>query len=438
MLQCGFYEKEITPPIGSELPGQYEQRVSTGVLDRLYAKAAAFDDGRNLVALLALDAVDVPDWFCEAVRRRVEETVGLNDANLVVCATHTHQGIPVGEAIGSHEDRGFLRELSRLAADCVALAVRALRPCRLSFATGRVEGISFVRDYVLENGTVRTNPVRSAVKILRPYSENDPDLPVLFARDEDGNMLGMIYGFACHQDCVGGREFTGDYSSEVSRQMKARYGQDVVSIYVAAACGDINHLDFMHDMARSRYRDMGKKISAELARAAALLAERLPEERVCAGKAYVACKYRRASREELAAAEESVRTGTKIPRAMLAGTRYSELLLQYERLRDEEEKPEKALPVQVLLIGGVTLFAMPGELYHAFGQRLKAGCPTGKALVATLCNGAFGYLPTPDMFGTDVYPAQLCEGSQWAPESGDAITERALALAQSLTEDTGK
>ena len=432
MLRCGFYEREITPPIGSELPGQYALRVSTGVLDRLYMKAAAFDDGNNLVALLALDAVDVPDWFCEAIRSRVEDMIGLKDTNLVVCATHTHQGIPVGEAIGSHEDKAFLRELSRLAADCVALAVKALAPCRLSFGTGRVDGVSFVRDYVLENGEVRTNPGRPPARLLRPYSENDPDLPVLFARDEEGNMLGVIYGFACHQDCVGGKEFTGDYSSEVARRMKARYGQDVVSVYVAAACGDINHLDFMHNMARTPYRETGAKIAAEITRLAEGLAEPMTEERVGAAKEFVPCKYRRATREEIEAAEESIRTGEKIPRAMLAGTTYAELLLQYERLRDEEGKPEKALPVQVLMIGGVTLFAMPGELYHAFGQRLKAGSPTGKTLVATLCNGAFGYLPTPEMFGTNVYPAQLCEGSKWAPESGPAITERAIELARKL------
>ena len=432
MLKCGFYEKEITPPIGSELPGQYALRVSTGVLDRLYAKAVAFEDGENLVALLALDAVDVPDWVCEAIQSRVADMIGLKDTNLVVCATHTHQGIPVGEAIGSHADKDFLRVVSRLAADCVVLAVKALKPCHLSFATGCVDGVSFVRDYILENGEVRTNPGRPPAKILRPYAENDPDLPVLFVRDEEQNMVGVIYGFACHQDCVGGKEFTGDYSSEVSRQMKSRYGQDVVSIYVAAACGDINHLDFMHNMARIPYYETGRRIAAEIMRLADGPAEPLTKESVCAGKEYVSCKYRRASKDDIAIAEESIRTGEKIPRAMLAGTTYAELLLQYEHLRESEGQEERDLPVQVLQIGGVTLFAMPGEFYHAFGQQLKAGNPTGKTLVATLCNGAFGYLPTPEMFSTYVYPAQLCEGSKWAPESGGAITERAIEITRKL------
>ena len=229
-MRCGFYEKEITPPIGSELPGQYALRVSTGVLDRLYAKAAVFDDGTRLAALLALDAVELPDGFCREICRRVEELTGIREENLAVCATHTHQGIPTGEPIGSREDKGFLHELGRLAADCVALAAKALEPCSLYFANGRVDGISFVRDYVMEDGEVRTNPGKAYGKLIRPYSENDPDLPALFARDKNGGMLGMIYGFACHQDCVGGSEFTGDYSSEVARKIyiyKAVSGKDI-------------------------------------------------------------------------------------------------------------------------------------------------------------------------------------------------------------------
>ena len=50
MLQCGFYEKEITPPLGSDIPGYFMKRPSTGVLrlpgahlrdDRLYTAAGS-------------------------------------------------------------------------------------------------------------------------------------------------------------------------------------------------------------------------------------------------------------------------------------------------------------------------------------------------------------------------------------------------------------
>ena len=430
-MNCGFYEREITPPIGTELPGQYDQRVSTGVKDRLYAKAAVFGDGSTLAALLVLDAVDVPEEFCEPVFARVEALTGLTKEDLVICATHTHQGIPVGEAIGCRPDPDYLRELGRIAADCVLLAVRRMQPCSLHFAVGQVEGISFVRDYLCEDGTVRTNPSRS-LKLIRSYSEPDTDLPALYVQAEDGSLLGVLYGFACHQDCVGKTEFTGDYSSEVSRQIKAHYGQDAVSVYLTAPCGDINNIDFLHDWYRPNYLEMGRRIAAELIRTQAE-AEPVREQGIRLCREQVACRYRRASAELIAQAEESIRTGQKIPHAMLAGTRYAELVLQYERQREEEGKPERELPVQVFRLGDLIVYALPGEFYHALGARLKAAAG-GKCLIATLTAGDCGYLATPEMYETYVYPAQLCDGSMFMPETGDLLADRAAAMARSLLE----
>ena len=81
-------------------------------------------------------------------------------------------------------------------------------------------------------------------------------------------------------------------------------------------------------------------------------------------------------------------------------------------------------------VGGVTLFIMPGELYHQFGLKLRAQYP--KSLVATLCNGFWGYMPVPELLGTDIYPAQLCAGSKWEPAAGDKLVTRALQMAGRL------
>ena len=35
MIRCGFYERCVTPPIGSEIPGYWCRRPSTGILDEL-------------------------------------------------------------------------------------------------------------------------------------------------------------------------------------------------------------------------------------------------------------------------------------------------------------------------------------------------------------------------------------------------------------------
>ena len=55
MLKAGFYEKNITPPLGGHIPGFFLPRVADDVLADLYARAVVIDNGKEKVAMLALD-----------------------------------------------------------------------------------------------------------------------------------------------------------------------------------------------------------------------------------------------------------------------------------------------------------------------------------------------------------------------------------------------
>ncbi len=427
MIRCGFYEKEITPPLGTMMPGYYAVRVATGVLDKLYVKAFVTDDGQTQTAVLAFDAVELPNHFCETLAARIEKQTGIPAQNVALCANHTHLGVPFDEPQGAKEDPEYTAMLIRLAADCAALAQMRLQPCDLTFATGHVEGVSFVRDIVIEDGSVVSNP-SSKLTLVRPYSEADHDLPVLLARNEEGVPVGALISFACHQDTIGGSQFSGDFSSELSRQLKAEYGQDFVSVFVAGASGDINHINFMEKY-RANYIDTGRKLAAE--------AIRVAEEAVPVCSDSVACKwetvtgtYRRPTEQQLAAARKAVETG-EIDKKVMLGTLAMKILLEYdEELKGLGEQGE--LPVQVMKFGDVLFFALPGEVYHAFADRIKAACPDRKCIVATICNGDYGYIPTEEMFKTNVYPIQLCHGSRWLPETGDLVTDKAIAMGREL------
>ena len=432
-MKCAFYEKQVTPPIGSGIPGGFNpKRLSEGVEDDLYVKTVLFDDGERQAALVVIDAVELPGKFREIITARVREMTGIAPANVAVCGTHTHYGLPCGEPDGTAEDEPYMDFLCRAAADSVFLAREKLQPCRLSFAMGRVDGVSFNRDYDMSDGHILTNPGKKyPASIVRPYAENDPVLPVLFVEDEAGNKLGSIASFACHQDTTTGRKYSGDFSSEMSYKLKEAYGKDFVSIYLAGASGDINHIDFISrdtkpDYQRLTHRQIGQALAAEVIRLAAE-AKPLDGDRVDSGFETVNCRLRHASEEELNLAKKIVRGEADASRLML-GALQAALLVSYEQVT--EGQTDGDLPVQVMDVGGVTLFIMPGELYHQFGLKLRAQYP--KSLVATLCNGFWGYMPVPELLGTDIYPAQLCAGSKWEPAAGDKLVTRALQMAGRL------
>ena len=56
MFEFGFYEKEITPPLGCGVPGYFSLRRGTDVLDRLYARAVVVKDDSKKLQLYLLTA----------------------------------------------------------------------------------------------------------------------------------------------------------------------------------------------------------------------------------------------------------------------------------------------------------------------------------------------------------------------------------------------
>ena len=418
-MKCGFYEKEITPPLGISVPGYFCARPAYDVWDKLYAKAAVFTGSNGTVAVLILDAVQVKEEFCRKVTARIVEMTDIPADAIVIAATHTHYGVPFGDSVAeggpyiNEPDNDYLKVLERLAADTVILAWKHQEECTLEYATGWEDQVAFVRDYVMKDGTVCTNPSKRRVAdILRPYDSNDPETPVLLAKNAEGKLLGCLFTHTCHQDTVGSWVISGDYSSEVSRQLKAAYGQDFVSVYMAGCCGDINHYDPIGGTKRS-YIEIGQEVAKAVK--AAIDEKRVPVtgEQVAFLRRDVPVFRRKADPEFLENCRKTL-AGEDV--GMDMGWAISIVGYEDRNLPDEINQP-----VQILRIGEVWFFALPGEVYHVFGQRIRAEVPGEKWLITELNGTESSYMPVPEVFGTDVYPEKLTDGSFLEPAAGDKL-----------------
>ena len=89
-----------------------------------------------------------------------------------------------------------------------------------------------------------------------------------------------------------------------------------------------------------------------------------------------------------------------------------------------------AVPVQVIAVGPLAIFAMPGEMYVEFGKMCKKLRPY--AMVASLANAAVGYVPIRELFQPGIYEARLCEGSQLPPDAGYRMVEALAEMAETL------
>ena len=419
-MKCGFYEKEITPPLGISVPGYFCPRPAFDVWDKLYAKAAVFTGSNGTVAVLILDAVQVKEEFCAKVTARIVEMTDIPADAIVIAATHTHYGVPFGDSVAesgpyiNEPDNDYLKVLERLAADTVILAWKHQEECTLEYATGWENTVAFVRDYVLKDGRVVTNPsTRNTQQILRSYSDIDPETPVLLAKNAEGKLLGCLFTHTCHQDTVGSWVISGDYSSEVSRQLKAAYGQDFVSVYMAGCCGDINHYDPIGGTKRT-YIEIGQKVAKAVK--AAIDGKPVPVagDQVAFLRRNVPIFRRKATEEQM---EESRKVLAKDPDAKM-DPGWAISIIGYEARNLPDEVPQ---PVQILRIGEVWFFALPGEVYHVYGQQIRAAVPGEKWLITELNGTESSYMPLPELFDTEVYPVKLTDGSFLEPAAGEKL-----------------
>ena len=418
-MKCAFYEKEITPPLGCHIPGYFNLRQGSGVKDRLFARAVAISDDDNTVILVSIDGCTCDNSYVDTIKARIVEFTGVPATNILVGYTHSHTAVPTiwhnTQKIATENSlaaqEGYHTVFSKLIADCGILAYRQLSECSPYFAKGEVCGISFCRDYFMKNSTPRTNPPRMSPEIIGPTAETDNELPILFFRDANDKPMGAVISFACHPDCVDGTEYSGDYISELSKQLKAAYGDEFVTVYLLGTCGDINHFDVSKPGdAPDHYRMMGR-LMAEKAINAISNAQPLSSTKLTSKFEVLTLKRREISEEVIADARDAVATikeikGIKISADNTDPDQYR-LVMSRSLLNFVDNTPEERdIPLQFISIGDFKLYAMPSEVYCYFGRYIKQRSETPKTMVTTLCNASFGYIPTRDLFFDTIYESR--------------------------------
>ena len=438
MFKAAFYEKEITPPLGCHIPGYVNIRQGSDVKDRLMAKACVISDGKETVAFIAIDACAIVTKIRNVIAKRVNELTGIPENNVMVAAVHSHTGIPMYDftrepEVAEHQ-KGYFDIFPKLIADCAVLAYKRLEESELTFAQGNVDGISFCRDYEMKNSTPRTNPGRCNPDIVGPMSETDNSLPVLFIKDACGNPKGAIVNFACHLDCVDGTEYSGDFPSEMSKQFKKLYGEEFVSVFFMGTSGDINHFNVNTEGdAPDHYRKMGRKIAGEAVRSLAF-AEPVADTGVVCKYEIMTINRTQIEEERIAKAKHDVATIKEIKGIKLAadGTAQDQydLAMSKKLLNFLETNPETFdIPVQYIKIGDVLFFGMPAEVFYHFGIDLKERCGSDKSIIATCCNGAYGYVPTRDLFFDTIYESKP-GSNRLDHEAGYMMVDKLLEMSK--------
>ena len=212
------------------------------------------------------------------------------------------------------------------------------------------------------------------------------------------------------------------------------YGRDFVTVFFMGTSGDINHFNVnVAEDAPDHYRMMGRKLAGEVIKT---LAFAKPVEGDVIKSAYEIIKIprREISEEALEYARHIVETVKEKPGEKIAadGTNRElyELMMSRKLLWFMENSSEiYDIALQYMQIGDVSFFGFPSEIYCHFGLDIKKRLGAQKRIVATCCNGAYGYVPTKDLLYESIYSSRA-GSNRLHSDAGYMMVDKLLEMSK--------
>ena len=241
-FKAGAARVSITPDRPIWLSG-YANRThpSEGVLNELWAKALAIEDDRGeRVVIVTTDLIGLPRVIADEVAARVQKQHGLDRARLLLNSSHTHTGPVVWGNLETMfdmtaEQLETVKSYSRWVADelvnVTGAALGKLAPASLTFAQGKA-GFAINRRQGTPEG----------VKLgLNPGGPVDHSVPVLKVAAQDGALLAVLFGYACHNTTLTGEHYkiSGDYAGFAQTEVEKAH-PNTVALFMELCAGDQN------------------------------------------------------------------------------------------------------------------------------------------------------------------------------------------------------
>lgn len=428
MLYCGFAECEITPWKGTEIPGYFRSRINEGAIEPLFAKAVVFESAGEKCALVVCDMIQTERGFVLDIRRKAQQLTGIEPENIFVWATHTHTGGPVDNQMNVRHDKKYVNYMTAQAAQAIKNACSAMRPAKVGSATGKVEGVAYIRRFMRADGTAVMNPTVDDKSILGP--EGEPDETFTIARIEDavtGEIMGFLSSFGVHLDTVSGNLSCADYPGQLAVKVREKYGENVKSVFFTGPCGNTNHFDMnditTRDAATMRFR-MAEKLFKEFVR--------LNDTIVCTQSGFE-ISTRRFLAPLRCVNDEQIKWAQDI----LAGVEnnfydsrfhtdfFAQSIIDISNRVDETVETE----VGVFKLGNLVIISWPGEVFVEFGIDIRRAYPGKDIIIGEMGGGSvYCYICTPQAVEHGSYEPMAVGTLCCEPDFGDRMVHETLTL----------
>jgi hypothetical protein len=259
--------------------------------------------------------------------------------------------------------------------------------------------------------------------LLRPEGPVDDEVNTVFFREPGAGVRAAFVSVSNHSDTTGGNLVSADWPGAMEQGMRRELGQQAIVFPLIGCAGNINHFDFLRGLDQTSPQE-ARRLGEAYARAALAslpLAARDAGVPLASGGQLLHVPGVEIADSDLQRAREAVAHGGPADSShpltaedIFSGDPSVEQIFARRLIEVAEKGPRHHdVPLQLLRVGGIGFFAIPGEPFVEVGLALKMIPRLSLAVPLGLANGYFGYIPLEDNFdrgGYEVRPgaALLC------------------------------
>ncbi len=488
-VNAGFAAADITPKMGAHLAGSGAglHRPAQSVLDRLYARAAVFQNDGTTLVVLELDVTLISSEYAEKIASGVMDALKIPRENVMVMGTQTHSAPMLGYCsvdedyvLDIPEDREYIKGGERAYSDFAAeqaikAAVEAagkVRPLKMQVSRGMKRDLAFNRRVIsrittgadeddalsykngltLEKGKITMPFPVDNMALRNPQGPDyishvegpiDDEVVVACFIDEDMQIESLLLNFTCHPVNAFCNDSTfyavsADWCGAWGSTAKERLDAKTLPLVINGCCGNTNPIDpYQPDMVLSP-RKMGEKLT-ELTE---VMVHRMRFDKgedvtLAAALEWLPLDYRTITEERKKEVEAILGDHPECPKYQPSGELDADWFVAMStksvRLLEKRE-PKFLYPVQVFRIGELAIVALAGEPFSEGQLDLKLHSPATLTVVGHMANKYVGYIPVKEgceRGGLEAHP-KVTYWSKLAPDALEKIVDKSVELLEKL------
>lgn len=435
-LSVGYSRVCITPemPVPLNGYGNNQNRMHKTVLDDIYVTCVAFRDGEDTLLWIAQDLLNTePTTY--GIFKMVEEATGVPRNRVMIGSSHNHSGpdtdMPKHPSIAKYLETYYAAVI-----EAAQEALADLQPAKLYGTSAMLEGMNFVRHYIMNDGTYFGPNFGSKKSGIKCHAtENDGELLLVKIQREGDNKDILIMNWGCHATMTGGvakYDLSADYVGAVRTAVE----RDTDMHFIFFQCASGNQIpdswiaEEKHNMDYITYGEKLAKIAIEqLPKMTEIVGEGIATIRVD-----MEADVNHDGAELLAEAMQVNALYNAGESRDVCNAKAYELGLtsQYQAraIVARQSRPHTGkLRLDAVRIGGMAFVTAPYEMFSNHAIQIKKNSPFAMTMISTCTNGDVVYIPTIAAYEYGCYESYV---SYFAKGTGEAAVDKYLEMLESL------